>query len=169
MKKIKLVILAALLLMSAQMANAQFWLPHFLGDVSGVRGQLFIPVDTDLTADMWLWGDTLGATSAYYPDQPMQIDDIKVYHNSDAGDTFFVRIYSYEAGAGAQLVALTDTCIGTAPVLHSDISTYGTLSDTYAVITPTEGMGIQFDFLAGTPNDVFIMIDYTWRKKETLE
>jgi len=151
--------------------NAQMplWNPNIHGSIGGVPGVLIIPIDTDLTADTFLLGDTSSVALFYYPPFPMEITDVKVWSNNDAGDSALVVIYSCEGTSGSQIAAATDTCVSTKWLMTDSCSTYGTLSSTYKCITPTEGMAVLFDFIAASPNDWTVIIEYVTRLKDPYE
>ena len=134
--------------------------PLIRGDVDGVPFTWVIPF-VDVTADRWILGDTTAA-GAYFPDQPIEITKVELFGDPDSGDTISVAIYD----GNDSLVCLSDTLCGTAWV---NADTAVSLSTTYDIITPSEGMGIFVDFQAGTPNSVNIIIEGFYRQDDSDE
>lgn len=168
MRKIIYPVFAFMLVVLLTASFWRFYNPMILGDPHGIRGALVFRLDTDLTADTWLLGDTTQSGNVWMPEQPIEIEDIIIYHDPDADDSFYVRIYAYDATA-CEAAAVSERADSTAWILQDDISTNGTLSDTYKIIDDDEGMAVLFDHVGGTPNDVTIMIEYVTRIKDNLE
>jgi len=144
--------------------QTKWYRPVIKGDVSGIKGTMHFEI-TDPTADRWILGDTT-AGDFYTPPQPMEITDVKVFWDPDNGDSCRVTAYDAAGGTGvAQTIVQTDTLLGTT---WTQVDS-NTVSSTYKVVTPAEGLALEFDFIAGTPNSVLVTIEYIWRTNDNYE
>ena len=138
--------------------------PLFRGDVDGVPFVWTFKF-ADITADTWVIGDTTTA-GMYAPSQPLEITNVELYGDPDSGDSIMAKVYSASAGtANAELAAYSDTLVGTA---WANSGT-AVVSDTYAIITATEGLGVLLDFIDGTPNSVTLIIEGVYRQTDSDE
>lgn len=146
------------------------WNPVVHGTIDGQYVYWTFQISTDLTADKWLWGDTTAA-GMYVPEVPMEIIDVCLHGDPDSGDSCRVVIYDCDGGGGTgvNIAAFSDSLIGTTWMMCDDANTTGDISDTYGVITADEGMAINFDFIAGTPNSCTVMVIFKIRHKDYLE
>jgi hypothetical protein len=163
----KIAIFAVLLTMFIVFVGQRtvYWNPIIRGDTSGLRGSMTVLLG-DPTADTWLWGDTLAA-GMYVPEQDIEITDIKIFGDPDSGDSCRVIVYSAETGAGtgAQTICSSDTLVGTTWAQVDD----QTMSGTYKTVTTAEGLGVFFDFIAGTPNSVSVTLEFKTRLQDAYE
>lgn len=168
MKSIKLIIALFILITNILIAQDVLWNPLIRGNIDGARWEKTF-VMADLTADEWIFGDTT-ANGMFVPEQPLEIIDIAIFGDPDSGDSMRVVIYDCAAGTGnSQVAAISDTLVGTTWSMKDDIAINGTLSSTYKIITASEGMAIEYDFIAGTPNKVRVMIIGKYVQKDFLE
>lgn len=137
------------------------WFPMFKGNCDGTRITVVIPV-ADLTADKWVLGDTTTA-GAYYPEQALELVDVKVLGDFDSGDSMKVTVY--ETNSTNDTIAVSDTLVGTAFCSVTD----ATITAANKIIDTDEGMAVLYDFIAGTPNNVSIILEFITRQKDYLE
>jgi len=139
--------------------------PIIKGDADGIRGNMtFVLSDADAQSSMWLAGDTTAA-GMFVPEQAIEITDLKILHDPDSGDSIRVIVYAANGDLANETVVDSDTLIGTSVVMDDD----NTVSSTYKTITTTEGLAIRYIAIAGTPNDVSIVLEYTYRISDNAE
>jgi len=161
-------LLAAFLVVFAVIALGAYdliYFPLFQTDVDGIRFEWVFNIATDLTSDTWLLGDTTAA-GMFVTEQPIEIVDVKIFGDPDSGDTCNVVIYSASSGTGvAEVAAQSDSLCGTTWAFIDGC----TPSSTYKVITPTEGLAIMWNHIAGSPNSVKVVVVGKYKIKDALE
>ncbi len=133
--------------------------PLIRGDVDGVPFVWTFPF-ADVTADTWFMGDSTAA-GMYAPSQPIEITNVELFGDPDSGDSIMVLIYDGQDS----LVAYSDTLVGTT---WANSGT-AVISDDYAIITESEGIGIFINFIAGTPNSCTLIIEGIYRQDDSDE
>ena len=168
MKKLLYICLTLLMFVSiveAQQVKDKINNPKVLGGISGEWETLswFIPAPT---ADMFLLGDT-SAAGMYVPEYKaiMEIKDLKVGANFDSGDSMRVILYEANGDDANSVVAQTDTLLGTT----YEMADSTTVSTTHTTITSAEGASILLDFIAGTPTNVTITLEFRRRFGDAYE
>jgi mannose/fructose-specific phosphotransferase system component IIA len=166
MKTYKALIIALVFVFGLLMIGQRqlLWNPMVRGNSSGIRFQQTVYLGSP-TADVWVWGDT-SAAGMCVPEQPMELIDVKIFADPDSADSCRVIVYGAAAGTGtAETICSTDTLVGTTfAKAHNQ-----TISSTYKTVTATEGYGVLFDFIAGTPNNVTVQLEWKTRLQDAYE
>ncbi len=155
-----------LVLTGADHKYAQLYWPTIVGEASGTRVVYTWQIDaTTAGADHWILGDTTVA-GAYAPPGALEITRLCVHWDPDTGDTIRVKLLD-GGGTGAGAVILdTGKMVGTAYKMQTFASTISTTAKT---VTATEGMGILFDFVSGTPGIVTLTMEGKKRNSDNAE
>ena len=142
--------------------------PVIKGNASGIRGNFtFSIADDQAAADLWLLGDTTTA-GRFKPEQPIEITDVKIFGDPDSGDTCCVKIYGFPSAHNPEtIIAPTDSLYGTSYTKIADMTS--SLSSTYKTVTTSEYFAVLYDYIAGTPNKVTVVIEYKYRIGDAYE
>jgi hypothetical protein len=165
MKKTFIVFMLALLVLFSLGWKDIIYSPLIRGDVDGIPFVWTFKF-ADITADTWVIGDTTTA-GMYVPSQPLEITNVEMYGDPDAGDSIRVVVYS-AAGGGTSNAEVAGTSAWLVGTTWAQTGT-ATVSATYDIITPTEGLGVLLDFKAGTPNSCTLTIEGIYRQTDSDE
>ncbi|UCE07781.1 MAG: hypothetical protein JSW07_07045 [bacterium] len=160
-----LLILCAVVLMGTVFKYTKLYSPIIKGNASGYRGAMaFVLSDADAASSMWVLGDTTAA-GMYVPPQSLEITDLKVLWDPDSGDSIRVIVYAPNGDLANETIVDSDTLLGTAVAMDDS----NTVSSTYKTVTSTEGLAIRYIAIAGSPNDVNIILEYKYRISDAYE
>ena len=155
----------SLILMAAGIQQVFRGSVAFYGEVSGIPlVYTFSLADADAASSMWVLGDTTAA-GMYVPEQPIEIQDLKVLWDPDSGDSIRVIVYAANGDGANETIVDTDTLTGSAVVMVDDNS----VSSTYKTVTPSEGLAIRYIAINGSPNDVQIILEAKTRISDAYE
>lgn len=156
---------AFLVLTGADHKYAELYWPQIIGEASGTRVVYTWQIDpTTAATDHWVLGDTTTAGD-YSPPGALEITRMCIHWDPDSGDSIRVLILDGGGTGAGAIVCDSDTLWGTAWEMN-DITT---VSSTAKTITATEGMGVQFIHIRGTPGIVNLTIEGKKRNSDNAE
>lgn len=187
MKRNIIIGLIVTLVLGAMTYSAARWeklyQPIFLGGTSGSEFQIVIDIDSTMAAqDHWCLGDTT-FDGAYEPEHSFRIMDIKLMGtNFNTGDTCGINVWAVnEDDTSSEIIIVPSDCLYVNASIDSACiwvkNMTDSLSGTYEIIkhytqnvtTGEERLGIQYNYIAGTPDHVKVILECKTQFNENLE
>ena len=139
--------------------------PIVKGNASGTRLVYTVCLDDSQASNsQWILGDTTAA-GMFVPEQPIEIQDLKIFWDPDSADTIQVIVYAANGDLANETIVDSDTLVGTAYEMNDDF----TPSATYKTVTLTEVLAIRYIAIAGSPNNVQIILPCKTRISDAYE
>ena len=167
-KTINIVLIIMVLVLIGTYLEARYeklYQPIIKGNASGTRLAYTLCLDDAQAGNsQWLLGDTTAA-GMFVPEQPIEIQDLKILWDPDSGDSIRVIVYAANGDLANETIVDSDTLVGSAYEMNDDF----TPSATYKTVTLTEGLAIRYIAISGTPNKVNIILECKTRISDAYE
>jgi len=139
--------------------------PVIRGNISGQRMIISKNFGADATAtDFWFIGDTTAA-GAYRPTSAMEIKAVRCFWVPASGDSCRIIGYSYNGSGISETIFDTDTLVGTSATQIDSL----TINSTYKTVTESEGLGVEFININGTPGIFDFELEFKLRNSDNAE
>jgi len=157
--------------------------PIFKGGTSGSEFTMVIDIDSTMAGqDHWCFGDTT-FDGAYEPEHTFRITDIKLMANNlNTGDTCGVNVWAVnEDDTSSEAIIVPSDCLYVNASIDSGCvwvkNMTDSLSGTYEVIkhftqnvsTGEERLAVEYNYIAGSPDNIKIILECKTQFNESLE